>query len=284
MAKSFQRFEAMDCVEDIKLSRKEQKELIEKLQDSGISSHEKNLLIKSFYNLVIKIARGFEKQFPDRTLEDLVEDGIYHLWLRFPSYDRARGCPSTFVTLVVKTAYLKELSKLRNRTVKQEIIEEDTGESQTISIPNLSLNSFMDESGDEYEPDILGCEDERRLNLEDKICFEEMMIDMFQSVCKTIKDFRILNTMLDVAKLPNYGGGRRRKCLNKIAEDNDVRFSDVENVAKRVRPYLRHHDFLTYLTKNHYRSPSISSVFGDEYIEETFLEGDDSLDVWDFIE
>ena len=278
----YQRFEAVDSVKGRKIPAKQQKKLIAKLQGDFINNDEANVLIASFYNLIIKEARKIYYQFPDRDLEDLIEDGVYNLWLRLPGYDPDRGGPSTYATIVVRSAFLKELSKLRNRTAKQYVYDENN-EIKKIPIPNMSLSSFLDASGNEYEPEILGRKDLVRENADERIYFEEIVNEMYRSICHSIKDYMILNTIFNMKKLPNFGGGRRRKCLRKVAEENKVKAVYVENLAQKVRPWLRKHDFLTFLSSNEYFSPVLQSVFKDSEIGDRFANEDDMEDVWDII-
>lgn len=280
---NFERFTAVDSVKDRKIPSKKQKELIVKLQKDTITHKEANILIGSLYDLVIKQARKMYYKFPDRELEDLVEDGVYNLWLRLPGYDHTRAGPSTYATIVVKTAFLKELAKLKNRVATQTVFNEKTEEMQKIAIPNMSLQNFLDENGSEYEPDVLGKEDGARINTEEKIFFEEMVLEMYQNICSTIRDFRILNNILDIKKLPNFGGGRRRKSLHKVAENHGVKTTYVENLAKRVNPWLKRHDFLTFLSKNEYPTPSLLRIFKSNDIRDKFAE-EEIEDVWDIID
>jgi len=282
MNANFERFTAVDSVKNRKVSAKKQKELIAKLQKDTITHEESNILIGSLYDLIIKQARKMFYHFNDRQLEDLVEDGVYNLWLRLPGYDHTRAGPSTYATIVVRSAFLKELSKLKTRTPSQMVFDEESEEMQKIRIPNMSLQNFLDESGSEYEPDVLGIEDKNRTNTEEKIYFEEMVLEMFQSVCSTIKDFRILSNILDINKLPNFGGGRRRKSLRKVAENHGVKITYVESLAKRLNPWLKKHDFLTFLSRNNEMTPTLHKVFqndiGNRFAEEEFD------DVWDIID
>jgi len=278
----FERLAATDSIPNRRIKAKEQKELIAKLQNDTITMDEANILIGSLYDLVINQARKMFYNFSDRDLEDLIEDGIYNLWLRLPGYDHRRSGPSTYATIVVRTAFLKELSKLKNRTPFRMVIDEKTKKKKKNLIPNVSLQNFTDEDKLVYEPDALGKEDFARLNTEERIHFEEMALGMYRSVCKNIIDFRILNNILDVRKLPNFGGGRRKKSLCKIAEIYGVKFSYVENLAKKVSPWLNKYDFIAFLVKNEYNIPNIQEIFESDIIKEEFVE-EELIDVWEMI-
>ena len=278
----YERFIAVDSIKDKKIKPKEQKELIAKLQNDTITMDEANTLIASLYDLVINQARKMFYNFPDRDLEDLIEDGVYNLWLRLPGYDHTRSGPSTYATIVVRSAFLKELSKLKNRTPFRTTIDEETKEKKKDLIPNVSLQNFIDEDDHTYEPNFLGKEDYTRLNAENRIYFEELVLDMYNDVCKNIVDFRILNNILNIKKLPNFGGGRRRKSLNKIAENCNVKISYVENLAKKVNPWLKKHDFISFLINNEYETPDIQSVFEDNDIVNEF-EKEHIIDVWEVL-
>jgi len=282
MATIFERFVATDSVPNRKIKAKEQKELIIKLQNDTISMDEANVLIDSLYNLVINQARKIFYNFSDRDLEDLIEDGIYNLWLRLPGYDHERAGPSTYATIVVRTAFLKELSKLKNRTPFRMILDEETKKKKKDLIPNISLQNFLDEDKLVYEPDVLGEEDYVRLNTEERIYFEEMALNMYKSVCKRTLDLRILNNIFDVKKLPNFGGGRRKKSLAKVAEIHGVKISYIENLAKRVSPWLKKHDFIAFLVKNEYSIPNVQEIFESDIIKEEFVE-EEVVDVWEMI-
>ena len=278
----FERLVATDSVPNRRIKAKEQKELIVKLQNDTISMDEANVLIGSLYDLVINQARIIFYNFPDRDLEDLIEDGIYNLWLRLPGYDHERSGPSTYATIVVRTAFLKELSKLKNRTPFRMVLDEKTKKKKKDLIPNISLQNFLDEDKLIYEPDVLGEEDRVRLNTEERIHFEEMALDMYKDVCKSIVDFRILNNILDIRKLPNFGGGRRKKSLGRVAEIHRVKTSYIESLAKKVSPWLKRHDFIAFLVKNEYKIPNIQEVFESDIVKEEFVE-EELYDVWEMI-
>jgi RNA polymerase sigma factor (sigma-70 family) len=279
---NFERFTAVDSVKDKKISAKKQKELIKKLQDDTITKEESNILIGSLYNLVIKQARKIFYKFPDRDLEDLIEDGIYNLWLRLPGYDHTRSGPSTYATIVVRSAFLKELDKLKNKTPHLKIKDEETDEFKKVSIPNISLQTFFDESGSSYEPDALGVKDEVLENAENKIFFEEMLLEMFRNICESIVDFNIMNTILDVKKLPSFGGGRRRKALQEVADNHNVKMSYVEKLTKKIQPWIRKHDFIKFVATNQYSAPKLRDVFSHEDISGQYAE-ENILDVWDVV-
>jgi len=285
MNSNFERFEAVDGMGDENerlLPAKEQKRLIGKLQNNSITTHEKDLLIGSLYNLVIRISRSFASRFPDRSLEDLIEDGLLNLWLRLPTYQPDRSTPSTFTHIVVSTAFCKELKKLQRRSIRRSVTDDESkeeGAKKEINIPIMSLSNFQNSEGQEYEPDALGVEDEDRELAESAMDFESMMTKMYKSVCRSVQEYKILNHLLNIKLLPNFGGGRRRKSLNKIAEIVDSKMSQVEKVANRVKPWLAKHDFISLLSNKTFQAPLPQHVFNQKQLDEYF-EVHQNEDVW----
>jgi hypothetical protein len=143
----------------------------------------------------------------------------------------------------------------------------------------MSLNNFINSEGEEYEPDALGVQDDMREHTETVIDYEEMVLDMYKEVCRSVTEYKILNHILNIKILPNFGGGRRRKCLKKIADIAGTKMSHVERVAKRVRPWLKKHDFLDILTRHNVHTPTADCVFDDEVLDEYFQDNDGE-DIW----
>jgi len=277
MSSNFEQFDAFAHMGDVterSLGSEEQKRLIRKLQDETITSDEKDVLMGSLYNLVIGVARSFHPRFPDRSLEDLIEDGLLNLWLRLPGYKEDRSFPSTYSQIVVQTAYCKELKKMQRRTLRRTVTDYD-GTEKEVNIPTMSLNNFMNSEGEEYEPDVLGVQDDMREQYESVMDYHAMVTDMYREVCRSVKEYKILNHILNTKILPNFGGGRRRKCLKQVAENVGTKMSHVEKVARRVRPWLEKHDFLDILTSHQIETPMADEVFKKEELAEYFAENQD---------
>jgi RNA polymerase sigma factor (sigma-70 family) len=279
---SYEKFDAfahMGDGDERLLTAKQQKTLIKKLQDEVITENEKDVLMGSLYNLVIGVARSFHSRFPDRSLEDLIEDGLLNLWLRLPKYNSEKSKPSTYSQIVVSSAFCKELKKLQRRSIRRTICCEETGEEKEINIPCMSLNNFLNDEGEEYEPDILGVQDDHQEQISSVIDFEETVLAMFKDVCNTVQEYKILNHILNTKILPNYGGGRRRKSLNKIAEIADTKMSHVEKVAKCVIPWLKKIDFLELVDSHNLQAPMADAIFSKEILDEYFTQNPGE-DLW----
>ena len=284
MTKSFKQFDSFDEMGDVserKLSAKEQKRLIQKLQEDKITSREKDVLMGSLYNLVIRVSRNFSSRFPDRSLEDLINDGLLNLWLRLPKYSSERSSPSTYTHIVIHTAFCKELKKLQRRSIRRKIMvgEGDDAEEREINVPFMSLSNFTNSDGEEYEPDALGVKDEVREQAESVMALGEILLQMYQSVCRSVQEYKILNHILNVKILPNFGGGRRRKSLSRIAEIVDTKMCHVERVADRVRPWIKKHDFISLLSVHTFKAPMADTVFSKDVLDEYFR-NHDGEDIW----
>lgn len=288
MNSHFERFEAVDGMGDAEeriIPAKEQKRLISKLQNNSITTQEKDILISSLYNLVIRISRSFASRFPDRSLEDLIEDGLLNLWLRLPTYQPDRSTPSTFTHIVVSTAFCKELKRLQRKSLRRSIDsskDQNNNSKKEINIPMMSLSNFQDSEGQEYEPDALGVEDIDREFAESSMDFESMMLKMYQNVCRSVQEYKILNHLLNIKLLPNFGGGRRRKSLNKIAQIVDVKMSQVEKVADRVKPWIDKHDFISLLFGQQFQPPMPHYIFDKKTLDEYFKDHDGE-DIWSLL-
>jgi len=278
---SYDAFDSMGDVIERTIPAIEQKKLIQKFQNDSITTEEKDILMGSLYNLVIRISRSFAPRFPDRSLEDLINDGLLNLWLRLPSYSSGRSSPSTFTHIVVQTAFCKELKRMQRRSLRRTITvgHGENTEEREVNVPHMSLSNFMNSEGHEYEPDALGVKDEMREQAESLIAFNEMMVDMYQTVCHSVQEYKILNHLLNVKILPNFGGGRRRKSLSRVAEIVGTKFCHVERIANRVKPFISKHDFLPLLSSHTFKAPMADKVFSKEVLDEYFNANSEE-DIW----
>ena len=276
------------------VSAEEQIRLIKKLQKNTITKAEERILMGSVHKLIISVAKGFKVSLPDRSLGDLVQDGAANVWLLLKTIyqewrhnkkgDLVRVLPSTFIHMVLRTGFSKEIKKLKSRSAKQIICRKDNEGNEELmeaNLPNMSLQNFMDDDGNEYEPDIIGHMDRNHTEMMDKIYFDEMMVNLYQSVCRNLKEYRILNILMNVKKLPNVGTGRNRKCIEAIAQRLDVNKNMVKRLTQRVQPWLEKHDFIPRILAADIIPPRPEDVFDEKEMSRILEE--EVVDIWDVI-
>jgi hypothetical protein len=173
------------------------------------------------------------------------------------------------------------LKKLGGRSIQQTITigEGDDAKTMDINVPHMSLSNFCNSEGQEFEPEALGVDDVKREEAESIMFFEEMMVDMYKEVCKTVNEYKALNHMLNTKVIPDVGGCRRRKAVSKIAEITGTTFKQVEMVAERVRPWIERHDFVPLLSTYNFKAPPPEEIFEEEDLDKYF-EDNEGEDVW----
>ena len=102
----------------------------------------------------------------------------------------------------------------------------------------------------------------------------EAVLDMYKEVCRSIAEYKILNQILNTKILPNFGGGRRRKCMRAIAAIAGTKMNHVDRVAKRVRPWLDKYDFLNILINHQVSTPMADEIFSKEELDKYFEENE----------
>jgi hypothetical protein len=295
-------FEEVESIKTSTINAERQIELIHKYQKELITQDEKNELIGQFHKMIIKSAKSFSTSLPDRSFNDIISDGVSNVWMRLLQYDEYREVsvkdkegnvigketkrvlPSTYVSIVLRTGYVKDIKKSQTRMSKRLIrFKNSLGETEEkIScMSNMSLQNFVSDEDQEFEPDSMSIEDNLVNEIVDEMTFNSMVLQMYNSICKSLQDYEILNSLLDVHKLPATSAGRNRQCVEMIAKEHGVQSKTINKVAKRVGPWLDKFDFIPHLLRGEFKAPAVKDVFDSSEMSDIMENEVD--DVWDIM-
>jgi hypothetical protein len=294
--------EEVESIKTSTIDAERQIELIHKYQKGYITKDEKNELIGQFHKMIIKSAKSFLQSLPDRSFNDIISDGVSNVWMRLLQYqeyrevdvkdkegnvigrETKRVVPSTYVSIVLRTGYVKDIKKSQTRMSKRLArFKNSLGETEEkiICMSNMSLQNFMNDDDEEFEPDLMSVTDNCVNEVVDKMTFNSMVLQMYSSICKTLQDYEILNSLLDVHKLPATSAGRNRQCVEMIAKEHGVQSKTINRVAKRVGPWLDKFDFIPHLLRGEFEAPAVDDVFDSNEVEDIIENEVD--DVWDIM-
>jgi len=271
-----------------------QKKLIKKLQNDTITKEEDLQLTNSYHRFAIKMAQNFHSSLKEFfSLSDLVQYGMISVWTRLKKYQPYRLnkdgekkpiLPSTYIGVILRSTYLKLIKHKEARMITGITTKRNNdGDIEFIeaNFNPISIHNFVDEENKEYEPPSLEVMDKERQKSEDMIVFEQMRMKLYKSVCKTLKDYRILNMLLDIKKLPKPKTGRNKKCIEIVAEKFDVSPGVVKRIVDRVDPWLKKHDFIPLILSSQIVPPRPFEVFSEKKL--TSILHNDVVDIWDII-